>query len=129
MKAPPPLPDHPEVLKVLAAEARGFLDALEPVRKNFGIFEHTMDRAGGDTGPRKAPPEWVDQLLHRNREHVLDLGPTLYGLLDYLPWDEADAAAFREAFPTPGTERPAPGTSRESFRRKRLAIERFAGRV
>ena len=126
-----PLPGNPEVLKVLIEEARAFLGALEPVRKNFRVLVRLLGRLKGVDAVPEREAALLQELAANNREKVLNLGPAIYGLMPFVQWDPESARAFLATF---GRQDNAPAGAPDDrpetrLRDKFAAVECFAERI
>jgi hypothetical protein len=126
-----PLPESPDVLKVLIDEARSFLNALEPVRKNFRLMLRLVERYKGAETMAQQDAGFLQELVACNRDKVLNLGPAIHGLMPYVEWDRESLQDFLATFgPQEDGSAGAPGDTDEArLRRKVDAVECFAGRI
>jgi hypothetical protein len=126
-----PLPDRSDLLMILLAEAKTFLDALEPVRRNFRVLEAQLDRLRKGESLSQGEMKLLSDRVATNRTLVLSLGPRIPNIVEYLERDPVADESFRTAFgdPNEGPVELAVPDAWERFKQKRLAIERFAEHV
>jgi len=91
----PPIPESPDVLKVLIDEARSFMNALEPVRKNFRVLVRLLERFKGVDAVPEQEAGFLQKLAANNREKILNLGPAIYGIMPFVEWDQESARVPR----------------------------------
>ena len=124
----PPIPESPDVLKVLIDEARSFLNALEPVRKNLRLMVKLLDGFRSRESIPSHQDRFLQALAATNREKVLNLGPAIYGLMPLVEWDWESVRALLTTF---GTQENGPTFASHPSPEMRLkskvaAIECFA---
>jgi hypothetical protein len=126
-----PIPESPDVLKVLIDEARSFLNALEPVRKNLQHMVKLLDRFRDHETIPSPEARFLQDLATTNHEKVLNLGPAIYGLMPLVEWDRESVRTLLTTFgnqengPTVASH-PSPETRMKG---KVAAIECFAERI
>src|SRR5262249_19203620 len=127
----PPIPESPDVLKVLIDEARSFLNALEPVRKNLQRMVKLLDGFRSRESIPSDQARFLQDLAATNREKVLNLGPAIYGLMPLVDWDRESIRSLLTTFDTQENgstvaSHPSPETR---LKGKVAAIECFAERI
>ena len=127
----PPIPESPDVLKVLIDEARSFLNALEPVRKNLRLMVKLLDGFRSRDSNPSDQDRFLQDLAATYREKVLNLGPAIYGLMPHVEWDRESVRALLTTF---GTQENGPTVASHPSPETRLkgnvaAIECFAERI
>src|SRR5262245_29978696 len=126
-----PIPESPDVLKVLIDETRSFLNALEPVRKNLRLMVKLLDGFRSRDSIPSDQARFLQALAVTNREKVLNLGPAISGLMPHVEWDRESVRALLTTF---GTQENGPAVGSHPSPETRLkgkvaAIECFAERI
>ena len=126
-----PIPESPDVLKVLIDETRSFLNALEPVRKNLQHMVKLLDRFRDHETIPSPEARFLQDLAATYREKVLHLGPAISGLMPHVEWDRESVRALLTTF---GNQENGPAVASHPSPETRLkgkvaAIECFAERI
>jgi hypothetical protein len=126
-----PLPDNVDVLKILINEAGSFLNDLEPVRKNLRILVHLSERFNSSELVLPKDERHLQELGAKLRAQVLDLGPSIYGIMKYVEWNPENLRVFLDTY-SETDDTPADGHGESALARlkKKIAVvECFAERI
>jgi hypothetical protein len=97
--APHPLPDNPEVLKVMLGEAQRWLQVVEPLLTRMRLRQRVLERDLRARAESPSRPGLVAELTAQIDRDIAQLGSPIESLLDHLDLNEEQAARFCRVFP------------------------------